>query len=137
VTRNEVSSDLHCCISKGELVRDLILIRFVTMISLLTVLYIFSEVMETSFLDYFEYYESVCKSNLLNRNQMGNARMSRHMDIKFTILVVIGTDCIGSCKCNYHTITTTTVIWYTKYILHCLTCIDWPGLDRFDLHTDS
>ena len=28
---------------------------------------------------------------------------------KLTKLVVIGTDCIGSCKSNYHTITTTTV----------------------------
>ena len=28
--------------------------------------------------------------------------------IEFTTLVVIGTDCIGSCKSNYHTITTTT-----------------------------
>jgi hypothetical protein len=28
---------------------------------------------------------------------------------KFATLVVIGTDCTGSCKSNYHTITTTTV----------------------------
>jgi hypothetical protein len=28
---------------------------------------------------------------------------------ELTTLVVIGTDCIGSCKSNYHTITTTTV----------------------------
>ena len=28
--------------------------------------------------------------------------------LKLTSLVVIGTDCIGSCKSNYHTITTTT-----------------------------
>ena len=27
---------------------------------------------------------------------------------KLTMLVVIGTDCIGSCKSNYHTITATT-----------------------------
>ena len=27
---------------------------------------------------------------------------------EITMLVVIGTDCIGSCKSNYHTITTTT-----------------------------
>jgi hypothetical protein len=25
--------------------------------------------------------------------------------IEFTTLVVIGTDCTGSCKCNYHTVT--------------------------------
>ena len=28
---------------------------------------------------------------------------------ELTTLVVIGTDCIGSCKSNYHTIMTTTV----------------------------
>ena len=27
---------------------------------------------------------------------------------KHTVLVVLGTDCIGSCKSNYHTITITT-----------------------------
>ena len=27
---------------------------------------------------------------------------------ELTTSVVIGTDCVGSCKCNYHTITTTT-----------------------------
>ena len=30
------------------------------------------------------------------------------VEFKLTTLVVIGTDCIGSCKFNYHTITTTT-----------------------------
>jgi hypothetical protein len=29
-------------------------------------------------------------------------------EFELTTLVVIGTDCIGSCKSNYHTITTTT-----------------------------
>ena len=29
--------------------------------------------------------------------------------IELTTLVVLGTDCIGSCKSNYHTITTATV----------------------------
>jgi hypothetical protein len=29
------------------------------------------------------------------------------MEFELTTLVVIGTDCIGSCKSNYHTITTT------------------------------
>jgi hypothetical protein len=27
--------------------------------------------------------------------------------LELTMLVVIGTDCVGSCKSNYHTITTT------------------------------
>ena len=31
------------------------------------------------------------------------------MGFEFTTLVVIGTDCIGSCKSNYNTIKTTTV----------------------------
>ena len=35
---------------------------------------------------------------------------------KLTILVVIGTDCTGSCKSNYHTIMTTT----TPHMLHGL-----------------
>ena len=33
---------------------------------------------------------------------------SSHMGIKLMTLVVIGTDCRGSCKSNYHTIMTTT-----------------------------
>ena len=33
---------------------------------------------------------------------------SQWAGFKLTTLVVIGTDCIGSCKSNYHTITTTT-----------------------------
>ena len=32
------------------------------------------------------------------------------MGFELTTLVVIGTDCIGSCKSNYHTITATTVV---------------------------
>jgi hypothetical protein len=30
---------------------------------------------------------------------------------ELTTLVVIGTDCTGSCKSNYHTITTTVAVW--------------------------
>jgi hypothetical protein len=36
-----------------------------------------------------------------------------HLDrtgVELTTLVVIGTDCIGSCKSNYHMITTTPVL---------------------------
>ena len=33
---------------------------------------------------------------------------------KLTILVVIGTDCIGSCKCNYHTTTTTMALHFIE-----------------------
>ena len=36
---------------------------------------------------------------------------------KLTSLVVIGTDCTGSCKSNYHTITTT-MAHYVHLILH-------------------
>jgi len=36
---------------------------------------------------------------------------------ELTPLVVIGTNCIGSCKSNYHTMTTTTAsIQFTDYI---------------------
>jgi hypothetical protein len=38
------------------------------------------------------------------------------MHFKLTTLVVIGTDCTGSCKCNYHAITTT----MAPLILPCL-----------------
>jgi len=31
---------------------------------------------------------------------------SQRAELELTSLVVIGTDCIGSCKSNYHTITT-------------------------------
>ena len=40
---------------------------------------------------------------------------------ELTTLVVIGTDCIGSCKSNYHAITTTTAPYclFTIYIYMC------------------
>jgi hypothetical protein len=45
-----------------------------------------------------------------------------------TASVVIGTDCIGNCKCNYHAITTMTVppcsgknvLWNGLYLIRCL-----------------
>ena len=41
--------------------------------------------------------------------------------LELTTLVVIGTDCIGSCKSNYHMITTTTTHWGVKEIFYsCL-----------------
>ena len=36
-----------------------------------------------------------------------NVVSSTPLQSRFTTLVVIGTDCTGSCKSNYHTITTT------------------------------
>ena len=36
--------------------------------------------------------------------------------------VVIGTDCTGSCKSNYHTITATTAHTNTKHEQDCVTC---------------
>ena len=47
---------------------------------------------------------------------------------EITMLVVMGTDCIGSCKSNYHTITTTNanqthailVYWYVCYIYNAI-----------------
>jgi hypothetical protein len=47
----------------------------------------------------------------------------------FTTLVVIGTDCIGSCKFNYHTITTMTA-WYfgmgTIYLI-----LPWKQIQQY------
>ena len=51
--------------------------------------------------------------------------------LKLTTLVKIGTDCIGSCKSNYHTITTTTspacqkIVWtdnvlIKSYLYNCV-----------------
>ena len=37
---------------------------------------------------------------------------------EFTASVVIGTDCIDSCKSNYHTITATTVLLNVSYVKH-------------------
>ena len=37
------------------------------------------------------------------------------MGFKYTALVVIGTDCTGSSKSNYHTITTTATPWIIEY----------------------
>ena len=49
-----------------------------------------------------------------------------------TMLVVIGTDCIGSCKSNYHTITTMTapllmiaVMWGPQQMIYCDTSLNW------------
>jgi hypothetical protein len=41
---------------------------------------------------------------------------------ELTTLVVIGTDCTGSCKSNYHAITTTMAPTYIKVYV-CLTSI--------------
>jgi hypothetical protein len=46
---------------------------------------------------------------------------------ELTTLVVIGTDCIGSCKSNYHTITATT----PPYLY--LTIVHWPNVVLFDV----
>jgi len=41
---------------------------------------------------------------------------------KLTTLVVIVTDCTGSCKSNYHTITTTTAPICVVYVLKTILC---------------
>jgi hypothetical protein len=43
------------------------------------------------------------KTNTFNNFDLGNLKTR----FKLTTSVVIGTDCIGSCKSNYHTITST------------------------------
>jgi hypothetical protein len=52
---------------------------------------------------------------------------------EITISVVIGTDYIGSCKFNYHTITTTmaptcVVRWFSNYGLYCITDVSWQNV---------
>ena len=51
----------------------------------------------------------------------------RHVRVfEITTVVVIGTDCIGSFKSNYHTITTTTTpICVRMQLLHKLRWYDW------------
>jgi hypothetical protein len=44
---------------------------------------------------------------------------------KLTTLVVIGTDCIGSCKSNYHTITTTMYVHSTSGYDHINCLVDF------------
>jgi hypothetical protein len=53
------------------------------------------------------------------------------MGFKLTNLVVIGIDCTGSCKSNYHTITTTTALTVIcginviKILITVTTVIQW------------
>jgi hypothetical protein len=56
---------------------------------------------------------------------------------KLTMLVVIGTDCIGSCKSNYHTITTTTAPYkfmFVKYSRNNYTS-EWVNFVKNTLDT--
>jgi len=55
---------------------------------------------------------------------------------EFTTLVVIGTDCTGSCKSNYHTITTTTAPIYI-YMFNAALTVDskWHELLWFNLYS--
>ena len=46
----------------------------------------------------------------LSHNAASIKYTSSWAGFKLTTLVMIGTDCIGSCKSNYHTITATTPI---------------------------
>jgi hypothetical protein len=49
----------------------------------------------------------------------------------FTTLVVIGTDCTGCCKSNYHTITTTTAPrWYRDANVITLQVVSIPFKDN-------
>ena len=51
------------------------------------------------------------------------------MGFELTTLVVIGTDCIGSCKFKYHTIKTTT-IQVVVIKVHKLSCVDETQVDK-------
>ena len=48
---------------------------------------------------------------------------------ELTTLVVIGTDCVGSCKFNYHTIKTPT-IQVVIIKVHKLSCVDETQVDK-------
>jgi hypothetical protein len=45
--------------------------------------------------------------------------ISPWVEFQLITTVVIGTDCIGSCKSNYHTITASTTPWF----LNCSDCV--------------
>ena len=53
--------------------------------------------------------------NELHQNDEMKSKYSL-IEIELTTSVVIGTDCIDSCKSNYHTITATTVPSYISRI---------------------
>ena len=48
--------------------------------------------------------------------------ISPSVRFKFTTLVVIGIDCIGSCKSNYHMITTTAAPNGNRTLMTCMHC---------------
>ena len=52
-----------------------------------------------------------CRKSLTNYSIMFYWVHLAWVGFKLTTLVVIGIDCIGSCKSNYHMITTTTTPW--------------------------
>jgi hypothetical protein len=54
------------------------------------------------------------------------------MGFKLTTLVVIGTDCTGSCKSNYHTIATTTASLQEREIT-CFIIVDFVFNERLML----
>ena len=54
------------------------------------------------------------KWRTLSHNVVSNT--SRHERASNSTLVVIGTDCIGSCKSNYHKITTSTLPYLINYL---------------------
>ena len=54
-----------------------------------------------------------CQKSLTNYHIMlycAQLDMSGIRTYNFTYLVLIGTDCIGSCKSNFHTVTTASII---------------------------
>ena len=55
---------------------------------------------------------------------------------EFTTLVVINTDCIGYCKSNYHTITTTTGVLLYNRKKKIRVCIYYFQLDTQNLLND-
>ena len=75
--------------------------------------------------EYLEYTTSYWQT--LSRNVVSSTpRLSQGFEL--TTLVVIGTDCIGSFKSNFHTIMTTTVpLLQLKKWLHKRSDLSWGG----------
>jgi hypothetical protein len=75
-------------------------------------------------MDFFIVTWLICNSNMtsffrfVNKRaiyRLGRDKILISPGFKFTTLVVICTDCTGSSKSNYHTITTTAAPWIIEY----------------------
>jgi len=54
--------------------------------------------------------------------------------VQLTTLVMIGTDCRGSCKSNYHTMTTAMVPVVVTYIVYLYIYMIYIYFEKIDIH---